>query len=85
MQTQTVPKTKVTTYFDPMFYHRVKRAALEENITIADFIQTNLKQIMYQGKAVKKVKKTSVLPRPWSLGPIKGNLSREEIYDYDFV
>ncbi len=88
MQTQTFPKTKVTTYMDTNFYYEVKKRALEKRQTISDYFYKLAKEdIMIPVETKTKRKKSSFdkLCPGFNLGPIKGILSREEIYDYDFV
>jgi hypothetical protein len=72
---------KTTLYFDQDLYFEIKKKALEERKTITQLIQEMLKKEV-KTAIRKKTAFKSELPPALSLGKIKGNLSREEIYDF---
>lgn len=74
-------RLKTTLYFDPDLYYEIKKAALEERKTITSFIEKALKKELAKKIARKKKTKSRLFPG-FRLGKIKGNLSREEIYDF---
>lgn len=83
MQTQTMPKIKTTLNFNTDFYYGVKKRALEKRQTISEYFYELAKDdvkipVM---KSEQKSKINKLFPGI-DMGPIKGNLSREELYDF---
>ncbi len=75
--------SKTTLYFDSDLYFQIKKQALEERKTVTELLQQAAKD-MLKSRTKPQVKKKfkSKLPPGLHLGPIKGNLTREEIYDF---
>lgn len=74
--------TKTTLYFDSDLYHEIKRTALERKTTITKLVEEAMKKTVASPSPVIKKKFKSKLCPGFNLGKIKGNLSREEIYDF---
>lgn len=73
--------TKTTLYFDSDLYLQIKRTALERNETITKVIEKAVRNNLDVPPTRKKSFKSKLCPG-FNLGKIKGNLSRDEIYDF---
>lgn len=72
---------KTTIFIDPDLFYLARVKALEQKTTLKKLVNDGLR-IVVQNVPVKTHTPAKIKWGSYDLGPIKGKLTREEIYDY---